>query len=240
MAQLLWYFVLLTSKLAFPALHLAAAADNSTSRLAISATTCLAVESSPAFNTQYRSTIKIVWSCLAIIFASTWVCVHPNVAGYKTTKCQRLWKHLKIFALAIFSPELLAMFAFLQWRGLFYLNGPQEAAWTLTHAHFVQMGGIVFKAQGGQAGFKNPKVWDDEEIKSFFALRVPEEAISRSTRISVLAKMLVVMQVLWFVIQTVARAVEGLPITHLEVACLAFISFNIGMYICWWDKPLDV
>jgi hypothetical protein len=123
---------------------------------------------------------------------------------------------------------------------VFYPNGPQEAAWTLTHAHFVQMGGIVFKAQGGQAGFKNPKVWDDEEIKSFFALRVPEEAISDKSKGSVLAKTLVVMQVLWFVIQTVARAVEGLPITHLEVVCLAFTAFNIGMYICWWDKPLDV
>ena len=54
---------------------------------------------------------------MAIIFASTWICVHPNVAGYNTTKWQKLWKRVKLFALAVFAPELLAVFAFFQWKG---------------------------------------------------------------------------------------------------------------------------
>ncbi|TEB25687.1 hypothetical protein FA13DRAFT_1601763, partial [Coprinellus micaceus] len=198
---------------------------------------------------QYRSTIEIVWSCLAIIFASTWICVHPNVAGYKTTLWQRLWKRVKLFLFAIFAPELLAVFAFFQWRGSRRLHRDFKRRaeeknlynlWTYTHAHFVQMGGIVFKGPDGQAGFQCPDGWDYEEIKDFFALQLPEAAISDRSKGSALAKTLVIMQVLWFTIQTIARAAEGLPITHLEVVCLAFTVFNIGMYICWWDKPLDV
>ncbi|TEB25703.1 hypothetical protein FA13DRAFT_1599934, partial [Coprinellus micaceus] len=194
-----------------------------------------------------RSTIEIVWSCFTIIFASTWICVHPNVAGYKITMWQRLWQRLKLFALAIFAPELLAVFAFFQWKGsrvfteICSLGAAKDAEWTLTHAHFLQMGGIVFKdPDSGDIGFKQLQDWADRDIKNFLALRLPESAILDKSKASALAKTLVVMQVLWFVIQTIARALEGLPITHLEVVCLAFTLFNVGMYACWWDKPLDV
>lgn len=119
--------------------------------------------------------------------------------------------------------------------------GFHHAEWTLTHAHFVQMGGIVFKdPSNGNVGFKKPNDWTNRDIKNFFALRLCEAAIEDKSKGSALAKTLVVMQILWFVVQTVARALERLPITHLEVVCLAFTVFNIGMYACWWSKPLDV
>ncbi|TEB25711.1 hypothetical protein FA13DRAFT_1140705 [Coprinellus micaceus] len=278
------------------------------------ATTTQATDTSPVFNTRYRSTIEILWSCLAIIFASTWICVHPNVTGYKATTWQNLWKRVKLFILAVLAPELLAVFAFFQWKGCRELHkafrekakelnisvdlnaedralqnpgvptaqstktsqdtplsepliassrasppeettvDPQETAWTLTHANFVQMGGIVFKnPETREVGFKEPGIWKrkerwvdrerswtDEDIKNFFALRLSEASISDRSKASALVKTLVVMQVLWFVVQTIARALEGLPITHLEVVCLAFTLFNVGMYACWWDKPLDV
>ena len=128
MASMLWYLVFLSFTLASPVLAPSDAVCANcpticfesylTARAtAFPATTCPASDASPVFNTRYRSTIEIVWSCLAIIFASTWICVHPNVAGYNTTMWQRLGKRLKLFALAIFAPELLAVFAFFQWKG---------------------------------------------------------------------------------------------------------------------------
>jgi hypothetical protein len=103
------------------------------------------------------------------------------------------------------------------------------------------MGGIVFKnPDSDDIGFKDLGDWTDEDIKNFFSLQLSEAAISDRSKASALAKTLVVMQVLWFVVQTIARVLEGLLITHLEVVCLAFTLFNIGMYACWWDKPLDV
>ncbi|TEB19911.1 hypothetical protein FA13DRAFT_1743734 [Coprinellus micaceus] len=301
MASLLWNLVLLNSTLASPVLAPpdAVCASYLESYLTTRETTCPATDTAPVFNARYRSTIEIVWSCLTIIFASTWICVHPNVAGYSTTMWQRLWKRLKLFALAIFAPEFLAVFAFYQWKGCrelyqnegfknqFELLKPPSAVhwgeedngvdpekqgltgraptsksswlarvfarvhafgaakdgvWTLTHAHFVQMGGIAFKNPDNhdEIGFYQPESWTDEHIKSFIALRLSEATISDRSKASALAKTLVVMQVLWFVVQTVARALEGLTITHLEVVCLAFTLFNIGMYVCWWDKPLDV
>ncbi|TEB19907.1 hypothetical protein FA13DRAFT_1743723 [Coprinellus micaceus] len=123
MALLPWYLVLLSSTLASPVLAPPDVIGTTCTNVCLEhyppprLTTCLTTDTAPVFNTRYRSTIEIVWSCLAIIFASTWICVHPNVAGYKTTKWQRLWKRVKLFAVAVFAPELLAVFAFFQRKG---------------------------------------------------------------------------------------------------------------------------
>ena len=125
MASLLWCLILLSSTLASPVLAPSDAVGETCTAVTVCienylwtrATTGPATDTSPVFNTRYRSTIEILWSCLTIIFASTWICVHPNVAGYNTTMWQRLGKRLKLFALAIFAPELLAVFAFFQWKG---------------------------------------------------------------------------------------------------------------------------
>ena len=55
-----------------------------------------------------------------------------------------------------------------------------------------------------------------------------------------LAKSLVLLQTSWFVIQCIARAVEHLPVTHLEIVTLAYAAMNFVIYIFWWNKPLNV
>lgn len=47
-------------------------------------------------------------------------------------------------------------------------------------------------------------------------------------------------QSLWLVIQCIARAVDGLPITQLELATIAFVVCGILMYLLWWDKPFGI
>ena len=55
-----------------------------------------------------------------------------------------------------------------------------------------------------------------------------------------LAKFLVLLQTLWFVMQCIARAIERLPVTHLEIVTLAYAAMNFVIYIFWWNKPLNV
>ena len=40
--------------------------------------------------------------------------------------------------------------------------------------------------------------------------------------------------------QCIARAIEHLPITHLEIVTLAYAAVNFVIYIFWWNKPLNV
>ena len=55
-----------------------------------------------------------------------------------------------------------------------------------------------------------------------------------------LAKSLVLLQTSWFVMQCIARAIEHLPVTHLEIVTLAYAAMNFVIYIFWWNKPLNV
>ena len=40
--------------------------------------------------------------------------------------------------------------------------------------------------------------------------------------------------------QCIARAIEHLPVTHLEIVTLAYAAINFVIYIFWWNKPLNV
>lgn len=69
----------------------------------------------------------------------------------------------------------------------------------------------------------------------------PSEAeIKDRSKSDKIAKALVLVQTLWFVIQCMARGIRHLPLTELEVVTLAYAMINFFIYIFWWDKPRDV
>ena len=75
----------------------------------------------------------------------------------------------------------------------------------------------------------------------FSSLTVPTEVeIKDREKSDWLAKSLVLLQTSWFVMQCIARAIEHLPITHLEIVTLAYAVVNFVIYIFWWNKPLNV
>ena len=75
----------------------------------------------------------------------------------------------------------------------------------------------------------------------FTSFTVPtEEEIKDKGKSDWLAKSLVLLQMSWFVMQCIARAIENLPFTHLEIVTLAYAAMNFMIYIFWWNKPLNV
>src|SRR5277367_4161762 len=78
---------------------------------------------------------------------------------------------------------------------------------------------------------------ENENEKIFLPL---EEEIQDRSKSDWLAKTLALLQTLWFVTQCIARAIENLPTTELEIVTLAYTAINIGMFIAWWDKPRNV
>jgi hypothetical protein len=42
------------------------------------------------------------------------------------------------------------------------------------------------------------------------------------------------------VTQCIARGAQGLPVTELELATVAFAALDFVIYLLWWDKPLQV
>jgi len=55
-----------------------------------------------------------------------------------------------------------------------------------------------------------------------------------------LVKGFALLQCVWLFIQVIARAIQGLAITELELSTMAFILCALVIYILWWDKPFGV
>jgi hypothetical protein len=55
-----------------------------------------------------------------------------------------------------------------------------------------------------------------------------------------LSKSVAILQLAWFVIQLIARWVQKLPVTLLEVDTLAVAALTCIAYAWWWKKPKDV
>lgn len=78
----------------------------------------------------------------------------------------------------------------------------------------------------------------------YFLLRgeidITEQEIADKSKGDMLSKGLVIIQTGWFVLQCIARGVEHLPITQIEIMTLAYAVLNFVTYSIWWKKPLNV
>ena len=137
-------------------------------------------------------------------------------------------------------------------------NSLLERGWTTMHGFFIIMGGFHLFEHGSVVTGNSGKVIlheddiplhplaardlnsEDKNI-DFSSFTVPTEAeIKDKGKSDWLAKSLVLLQTSWFVMQCIARAVEHLPVTHLEIVTLAYAAMNFVIYIFWWNKPLNV
>lgn len=119
-----------------------------------------------------------------------------------------------------------------------------EQGWTKTHGFFLLMGGFVLEEHGeGKALLPlHPGLFHDLLSRGRIDFpNVLEADIEDHSKADWLAKLVVILQVTWFIVQCIARGASSKPdLTELEVVTLAFATLNAAMYFFWWNKPLDV
>ena len=138
-------------------------------------------------------------------------------------------------------------------------NSLLDLQWSKTHGFFIIMGGFHLFRRGSKKPSIIKPISHEEDTPlhplaaidlyrndttldiDFFSFNVPTEAeIKDKGKSDWLAKSLVLLQTVWFVMQCIARAIKHLPITHLEIVTLAYAAMNFVIYIFWWNKPLNV
>lgn len=132
----------------------------------------------------------------------------------------------------------------------------------MTHAHFLQMGGFRLCTTdrddnrwqnihyGHQYKIDGIAVWEGAlSFYSFTAIlhegkidfpEIRSEEINDRSKGDALSKGVALLQVVWFIIQLIARHHQNLTITEIELTTAALAGINSIMYLCWWSKPLDV
>ena len=71
-----------------------------------------------------------------------------------------------------------------------------------------------------------------------FRIPITEDEIAQRSKGDALSKVILILQSSWFITQFLARYIQGLSFTHLELTTLALASLNGITFLLWWDKPL--
>ncbi|RDB27349.1 hypothetical protein Hypma_004323 [Hypsizygus marmoreus] len=185
-----------------------------------------------------RSVPDIVWSCLATIFACTWIAIHPNIPPQEGVVGSTITR-VQILVVALLTPELIILWASRQWFAARAMAKEYEdCGWTTTHAFFALMGGFKLYVDGKPHG--TILAFDLGPYIRAGQIDITEDEIQDKSKGDVLAKGFVLLQTAWFILQLFARFAKRLPVTELELATLAFAILNFVIYFFWWNKPLNL
>lgn len=102
------------------------------------------------------------------------------------------------------------------------------------------MGGFISSAGYPVVALKQ---LEDADLGSEFLKaiqNIDKKDIKDKSKGDVLSKGVALAQGIWFITQCLARVHQGLVVTELEVATLAFAVVNVVIWLLWWNKPLDV
>ena len=122
---------------------------------------------------------------------------------------------------------------------------------TLTHAHFLIMGGFTVRFNDDPED-QYVLIGDDLDKRLVDAsnnesalirdliCQVKVASLQDRSKGDVISKGLAAVQAGWFILSSITRGVSGLALTELEVSTLAFAMISLVLYILWWDKPQSV
>jgi hypothetical protein len=197
-----------------------------------------------------RGTIDIIWACLFTIFICCWAIVRPDIARPGSIFIHRVCDRLLCFLLALVAPEIIAYAAFFEWKtardsaNKLKQRYPDSPPWTVTHAFYAEMGGFCHGSESA-----GPRYLDAETMELLIASDscslslhdiISKEEIEDKGKADIFVKIVAVMQVIWLVLQSIARAVQHLPMTTLEISTLAYIPCTVFVSFLWWSKPMDI
>ncbi|KAH9959070.1 hypothetical protein BC827DRAFT_1135276 [Russula dissimulans] len=190
----------------------------------------------------FRSLWDIIRSCAVTIFLCTWVSVHPNIPSPDEGWPRVTLRRMGLMLATLIVPEAIIGWALRQRLAAGQLAKKHKGeGWTLTHGFFATMGGFM-----AYEGNKPIEVLLPIDLGSYSLTgngnfpRISKKEIQDKSKGDFISKAVVILQTSWFVMQCIARGVQRLPITELELATIAFAGLNFVLYLLWWDKPLNV
>lgn len=171
--------------------------------------------------------------------------LHLNVPANSDTLWTITLRKARWFMLALLAPELVMLFACGQWASaLRSVTDMREAGyrqWTMVHAFYADSGGFVLQAPDCKPFPVTAKQIHYLVQRDY--LNVPlitRREIWDKSKADLFAKLVASFQAIWLVAQTIARAIQRLPVTLLEVSTVALITCAAFTIFFWFQKPLNV
>lgn len=192
-----------------------------------------------------RGTIDILWSCLFTIFLCSWTALHLNLRSPSESRWAYNLRKVRWMAQTLAGPEFVVWLtcgqryeAKLSVKVFQDINCPQ---WTIKHGFYANMGGIRLKAPDCPSFPITARQLHYLVAQGYTTLpKISMEEVWDKSKADLFAKTLVCTQICWQVMQVVARCIQRLPITTLELTSLSYVVCALAMYFMWLHKPLDI
>src|SRR5436190_6759866 len=193
----------------------------------------------------FRETFDILWTCLVTIFISTYSMLCLNVPAAKDNFVMRFGRRLLWMSLGILGPEFPLTYAAGQWSRAkhsieaFRRSGYED--WHMRQAFFADMGGFVLYASDGQPFPLNATQLHWLVINKFLTYpSMTRKEVWDKSKQDTFTKVITAFQISYLIIQCIARALQGLAITTLELNTLAIVVCSLMTSCVWLHKPADV
>lgn len=171
--------------------------------------------------------------------------LHLNVPAKEDTFWTLFFRRMRWLVLALLAPELLMLFASGQWasakRSVTDMKALGHQNWSMIHAFYADSGGFVFQARESKAFPVTAKqVWYLVQSNYMQIPSITKKEIWDKSKADRLAKTIASVQAGWLIIQVIARALQRLPVTLLELSTVALLTCTGATFFFWFYKPLNV
>ena len=192
-----------------------------------------------------RGTMSIIWSCAVTTFLCCWSVLVINLQKPGSSRWSNIRRKLLLVGLTAVAPEIVFQIALGQWLSardstkLFHASGYSQ--WTLRHSFFVDMGGMHLRCRDHSPFPINSRQLHYMIMKEYVAYpSIDESQIRDRNKVDGTLRLITLIQTLFFMINLLIRAIQGLEITALELSTAAFVVVSILTTVFWLFKPADV
>ncbi|KAK3176099.1 hypothetical protein OEA41_007421 [Lepraria neglecta] len=190
-----------------------------------------------------QGTIDIIWGCMLTIFLCVWTVLTLNVPARDTTKWAFTRTKIKWATIALFGPEWLSGMAGAQWsiaRRAKKQFRDEGIEWTMRQSFFADMGGVRVNLKDDEFPVTSKHIYVLFKLGLIKLDAINPAVIEDRSKADGVAKLFTIVQTAWFILQCLARLIQHISITTLELSTIAFVVCTIGTNIMWWAKPKDV
>ncbi|KAK3316033.1 hypothetical protein B0H66DRAFT_604341 [Apodospora peruviana] len=200
----------------------------------------LSVPGLPRTRTDDRGTFGILKSCVITLVLCLYTALHLNIPPGDASTLSLVLRKTKWILVGVFAPKDYCLCGVGPGPARQVTESCKHMAdglkrtekdptlkwkhdWTTTRSWFASMGGFAINTKQGQEDLPGDK-----------------ESIKDRSKADSLARVLVITQASWMILQWIMRLAYKLPVTVLELNTLAHAICALFVYALWWEKPLDV
>ncbi|PQK15799.1 hypothetical protein BB8028_0006g01210 [Beauveria bassiana] len=207
-----------------------------------------------------RGTLSLLFSCVFTLFLCVWSAVHLNLPELDESPSSYSYRYFKWSLLGLFGPELVIWAAWRQYISAQSLtkiirkdlatesDDIRAQQWTMIHSFYTGMGGFVFDLTPSNEEKGSPFITTHKRLhvtprgiqllaKCGLLPCITTGDITDKSKTDWSGKAFCCLQVSWMVIQAIARAATGLPVTPLETNTIGHVVCALINYTLWWNKP---